>query len=124
MIFRQQISDVAPAEVPVNLIQCDHFSGIVFQDAHGNLDLVAVFLARTLLGFHVNLHPVQQISLVLTEYDSCLIAGQFDNTFRLDGIGGIHCRLILPTGIIIRLRDNIHLEVFIRPLSIAVYIQI
>ena len=124
MIFRQQISDVAPAEVPVNLIQCDHFSGIVFQYAHGNLDLVAVFLARTLLGFHVNLHPVQQISLVLTEYDSCLIAGQFDNTFRLDGIGGIHGRLILPTGIVVRFRNEIQLEIFVCSFSETVYIKI
>lgn len=84
MIFRQQISDVAPAEVPVNLIQCDHFSGIVFQYAHGNLDLVAVFLARTLLGFHVNLHPVQQISLVLTESEAGAKTGYVDKALSAD----------------------------------------
>ena len=124
MIFRQQISDVAPAEVPVNLIQCDHFSGIVFQYAHGNLDLTAIFLTGTLLSLHINLHPIQQESLVLKEHNPSLITGQFDNTLRLDGIGGVHCRLILPAGVAIRFRDNIHLEVFICPLSVAVYIQI
>ena len=124
MIFRQQMSDVAPAKVPVYLIQRDHFSGIVFQYAHGNLDLAAVFLARTLLSFHISLHPVQQKSLILTEHNPGLITGQFDNALRLDGIGGIHRRLVLSAGIIIRFRDNIHLEVFIRPLTVAVYIQI
>ena len=124
MIFRQQISDVATTKVPVNLIQCDHFSGIVFQYAHGNLDLTAIFLTGTLLSLHINLHPIQQESLVLTEYNPGLITGQFDNTLRLDGIGGVHCRLILPAGVAIRFRDNIHLEVFICPLSVAVYIQI
>ncbi len=57
-------------------------------------------------------------------HDTGFAAGQFDNAFRLDGIRSGHCYFILPTGIVVRSRDKIQLQVLICPLAIAVYIQI
>ena len=88
------------------------------------LDLTDAFLVAFLLVLQIGLHPVQQINLICMVHDTGFAAGQFDNAFRLDGIRSGHCYFILPTGIVVRSRDKIQLQVLICPLAIAVYIQI
>ena len=120
----QHVVDIALAKSEVNPIQQKPFPCIFFQDMGNGLDLTDAFLVAFLLVLQIGLHPVQQINLICMVHDTGFAAGQFDNAFRLDGIRSGHCYFILPTGIVVRSRDKIQLQVLICPLAIAVYIQI
>ena len=122
-ILRQQVVDILLAERLVNLIHCHTFSGIIFQYADSNLDLVSIFFSSLCLILFVGFHPVQKKNL-FTGFDTRFSVGQLDNALRLDSIGGSHCRFVLSTGIVIRFWNKIHLQIFIRPFAVAVYIQI
>lgn len=121
---RQHVVDIALAKSEVNPIQQKPFPCIFFQDMGNGLDLTDAFLVAFLLVLQIGLHPVQQINLICMIHDTGFAAGQFDNAFRLDGIRSGHCYFILPTGIVVRSRDKIQLQVLVCPLAIAVYIQI
>lgn len=124
MVFHHQIVDIALAERLVYLVKRNLFPRIVLDDADGHLDLVLVFLSPLFLILLVGLHPVQQKDFLLFVLNAGLTIGHFDNAFRLDGIGGIHCRFIPPAGIVIGFRDEIHLQIFIGPFAVTVYVQI
>ena len=87
-------------------------------------DLTDALLVAFLLVLQIGLHPVQQINLIRMVHDTGFTTGQLDNTFRLDGICGSHCYFILPTGIAVRSRNKIQLQVLVCPFAVAVYIQI
>ena len=59
-IFRQQIVNILLTERLVDLIHRYPFSGIIFQNADSNLDLVTIFLSPFCLVFFVGFHPFGQ----------------------------------------------------------------
>ena len=82
------------------------------------------FLSPLFLILLVGLHPVQQKDFLLFVLDARLSVGHLDDAFRLDGIGRIHGRLVPLAGIVIGFRDEIHLQILIGPLAVAIYVQI
>ena len=87
-------------------------------------DLTYTFLVPFFLIFLIGFHPVQQIDLIHVIHYAGFSAGQFNDAFRLDGISGSHRNFILSTGITIRFRDKIHLQVFVCPFAITINVQI
>ena len=111
------------AERLVDLIHRYPFSGIIFQDADSNLDLVPIFLSSLRLILFVGFHPVQKKNL-FTGFDTRFAVGKLNDPFRFDGIGCGHSRLIPHTGIVIRFGDKIHLQILIRSFTVPIDIQI
>jgi len=122
-IFRQQIVNILLTERLVDLIHRYPFSGIIFQNADSNLDLVTIFLSPFCLVFFVGFHPVQKKNL-FTGFDTRFAVGKLNDPFRFDGIGCGHSRLVPHTGIVIRFGDKIHLQILIRPFTVPIDIQI
>ena len=122
-ILCQQVVDIRLAERLVDLVQCHAFSGKIFQNTNRYPDLVSVLFTSFRLILLVGFHPIQKKDL-FPAFDSGFSVGHLDNALRLDGIGGIHSRLILPTGIVIRFRNEIQLKIFVCSFSETVYIKI
>ena len=122
-ILCQQVVDIRLAERLVDLVQCHAFSGKIFQNTNRYPDLVSVLFTSFRLILLVGFHPIQKKDL-FPAFDSGFSVGHLDNALRLDGIGGSHCRFVLPTGIIIGFGNKVHLQILIRPFAIPVYIQI
>lgn len=122
-VFRQQVVDVLLTERLVDLVKRHTLPGEILQYADGHLDLLPVLLAALLLVLPVGPHPVQQENL-LAGLDARLAVGQFDDAFRLDGVGGVHRRRVLMSGVIVDFRDDVHLQVLVCPLAVAVDVQI
>ena len=120
----QHVVDVALTKIKVNPVQREPFSCVVLQDMGYSHDLAYAFLVPFFLILLIGFHPVQQIDLIHVIRYAGFSAGQFDDAFRLDGIGGSHRDFILPTGIAVRFRNEIHLQVFVCPLAVTVNVQI
>ena len=87
------------------------------------MDLVPIFLSSLRLILFVGFHPVQKKNL-FTGFDTRFAVGKLNDSFRFDGIGCGHSRLIPHTGIVIRFGDKIHLQILIRPFAVPIDIQI
>ena len=122
-VFGLKVVKIILAECLVYLIHQHTFSRIILQDAYSDVNLITVLFATLGLVLLVGVHPVKQVNSLFGFYTG-LAVGQLDNTFGLDGIGGIHSRLILPTGIVIRFRNEIQLKIFVCSFSETVYIKI
>ena len=122
-VFRHQIVEVVLAECFVDSIHRHPFSCIIFQDANGNCNLISVFFAPLCLILLIRIHPIEQ-EYLFPVLDTCFPISQFDDSFWFNCIGCIHRGLIPLPGIIVCFRDDIHFEVLVCPLSIAVNIQI
>lgn len=122
-VLRHQIIEVILAECLVDSIHRHPLSCIVFQDANGNCDLVSVLFTSLCLILFICIHPIEQ-EYLFPVLDTRFPISQFDDALRLDCIGRIHRGLIPFPGIIVRFRDDIHFEVLVCPLSVAVNIQV